>query len=181
MTLTTLDQLQSEANTYTIDLENFLTANELIDLFAPPVDHLAVKLANTEEYESFIEYISIHASAINYIELNNRRIAYAHLIGEIQFGSLGATSYLEIMEPRPEKVGKDKVGFEHIEIINPNLDSIYQRVKAKNLQTEFYDNGFHKAVVLKIDDQGREIKFTDKPIKDVLMLEESQGRLKKIK
>jgi hypothetical protein len=140
-----------------------------------------VKLKGPDAYEDFLSEITLSANSIEYIKINDRRIATAILNYKIQVGTLGQTSYLEIMEPRPEKVGKDKVGVDHIEIVNEDIDTVEQELKQKKIEYSRTNNGHHEAIILIIDKLGHEIKITNKSIEQVLQEESQQGLLVKIK
>jgi predicted metalloenzyme YecM len=167
MKLDNFDQqiVQDWADLYLKELENFLNKNKLSDLFHPPVDHLAIKAFDDADFTSFLESLKDFSETITFAEINNRRLATARLTTPIYFSQLGSCYCIEVMEPRPEKVNKDLVGFEHIEIFHPDLEEVKNLVK--KLHHEFQENSAHQAIVLKINQKGQEIKFTNTHLFDI--------------
>jgi predicted metalloenzyme YecM len=163
------ESLQTSADEYTAALKRFLDTQGLTEYFIPPVDHLAVKATDAQDYMHYMELILPFSEEISYVPLNNRRLATAKLTNPISFGELGETVYLEIMEPRPEKVGKDFTGFEHIELLCKDFNAVESVLKAKNIPYEMCENPEHRALVLKINDLGQEIKFTDKSLGQIVL------------
>lgn len=142
----------------------FLNEHTLTSFATGPIDHVAVKLANTAEYEQFVATIKPESTQLSYTPLNGRRIATAVLRVAVQVGPLGATSLLEIMEPRPEKAGRDYVGLEHIEIVASDLALIRNALIERGLPYEDGENDFHKTVVVKVSPAGQEIKWSNRPL-----------------
>lgn len=91
---------------YAEALQAFRTEHDLpAEWFAVP-DHLAVKCAGSADYESTIQTWLPLAAELSYVYLNDRRLATARLLGPLTVGEFGDIEWLEIMEPRPEKVGQ---------------------------------------------------------------------------
>lgn len=170
-----ISNLQKEATSYINSFRSFLIENSLSELLIPPVDHLAIKMKDAKEFEDLLLKINPLSSHISYTYMNNRKIAVAELINPISFGELGETNILEIMEPKPEKSGKDLVGFEHIEIYHPQFDEIEVELKAKNIAYEIKENKMHKSITLKINNNGQEIKYTNNRLKEIVKQELKLG------
>lgn len=167
-----VEELQQQANDYVAALEDYAAKHGLE--LGGPVDHFAVKLADGKAFDDFIDRILPLAEKVHCVNLNNRRISVAFLKKPIYFGRFGNCTDIEIMEPKPEKVGKDLVGFEHIEIYRPDFDDLLDL-------GEFKDNGHHKSIVIKLNEKGQELKLNDSPIRDVLVKERKEGILTDLK
>ena len=87
-----------------------------------------------------------------YFNINNRRIGSIILQEPMQFSEEIQTKFIELMEPKPEKVGKDFVGFEHTEIYVPEFNQFEIHAKEKHLPYELYANEAHTALVCKISE-----------------------------
>ena len=143
-----------------------------------PVDHLALKAEDGRDYEELLRIFSRISTRVYETLINSRRISVAQLksfVG-LRFGdtSLGSTRLLEIMEPRPEKAGQDLVGFEHIELVVPQLEGVRQELMLRGSHFQEGGNDYHQTVVLKINDNGQEVKFTNRPL--IAIIEEQIKR-----
>jgi len=172
--------IQKEGALYTESLLNFFTANGLDNFIGQDFDHIAIKARDTSQYELLVQMYQQMAEKIVYVEMNNRRIATVILVKPILFAPFGTTGYIELMEPRPEKAGKDFVGFEHAEIYVEDLTYIRTLIEGRGIEHEEYTNDFHSAIVCKINGAGQEIKFTDTPHTKIIEEEEVAGRLQVI-
>jgi predicted metalloenzyme YecM len=164
-TLFNSPQLQIQVNQYCQNVEQILSGLGIQELvIGHPIDHLAVKLANSNDYELYIESLKEYCETISYTEMHGRRLATATLIDPINlhlFNEESSCRILEIIEPKPDKANKGLVGFEHIEVFQDDLDQAKESLHSKGVAFEDYENPHHKAAVLVINDQGQEIKFTD--------------------
>lgn len=179
----TSELLQEHANAYFTKLVGFVEANNVADLLVVPVDHLAVKARDSLEYEELIKMIKPLSLELSYVEMDGRRLATAKLKTEVLFGDLGGSSFLELMEPRP---GKEGVGFcgldkglEHIEIF-ADLGKVRELLKRLGIIFEEQKNPNHKAVVLQINPEGQEVKFTDSRLGEIVAKQLQTGESKLI-
>jgi hypothetical protein len=161
-----IKELQRQADDYLAVLEAYAIKHGL-ELIGP-IDHFAVKMADARAFDSFIDQILPLADKVHCVNLSNRRISIAFLQEAIHFGRFGDCTDIEIMEPKPEKVGRGLVGFEHIEIYRPDFNDLLGL-------GEFKDNGHHKSIVIKLNEEGQELKLNNSPIRDVLVKERQEG------
>lgn len=168
------EELQGQADQYLEHLRKLSNSHRMTELLVPPVDHFAVKLADTSQYERYLDTVLSLAEEVSYTNMNNRRIACALLKQPISFGDLGEAHILEIMEPKPEKANQGFAGLEHIELYRPELSKVQRLLDAAKLPSLFYENPFHRATVLKLGN-GQEIKFTDTKMLDVIAQEARHG------
>lgn len=167
---------QTIIDEYVSSLKLFSTSTGLARLLTPPVDHFAVKLRDTKSFESYLNSIKPFCLELSYIKMNDRKIATARLTAPHLFENLGKCDILEIMEPRPEKSGKEPSKFDHIEVYNPNLAELEGRLGLLGIAYQPYQNPGHKALVLVINPQGQEIKFTDNHLLEIVKLQNKQGQ-----
>lgn len=169
-------------------VQRFRNQHELHDLFQGGIDHLAVKLSDSEEYEQFLAEALPHCHSGTEAALDSRRIATVHLEESIVLRAsdgevVGEAAYLEIMEPKPHKAGKDLTGIDHCEVNIRSFTETRQLFADKGVpanQGEGEDVYEH-TVVVRIDDSGQEIKFSDEPLSQLIVKELEQGVSKKLK
>ena len=160
------------------------------------VDHIAVKLANRNEYDKYLKLVrdSGHCTSLTYTSMKDedRDLATAVLDEPVEIVSsdgvvIGLSTMLEIMEPRPAKAnGKDIIGLEHIEVLVPDHKVIIARLKEGNVPMEEGRNDYHHTVVVQWigadgeDGHMEEIKFTERPLSEVIRLEEADGTVTRL-
>ena len=169
--------IQEQVLLYVEGLLDYLRLNKLTPLAALGVDHGAIKVTDGDEYDRILPALQAMSASGQYVVMNERRLATLQLREPIKYGTFGESYYLEVMQPRPAKVGSDLVGFEHAEILVDNLDRCEREVQASGAVYERVDNGQHKAIVVRLNPSGQEIKFTDTPIALVLEREKEAGLL----
>lgn len=174
-------ELQQAAETYTNELSHFLHSYNLGRFITGQVDHMAIKMADTRAYEDYLQKIESLCISLEYMNEGGRRLATALLNQSILFGDYGSTALLEIMEPRPQKIGNDLVGFEHTEFYYPNLKEVKDFLDKRGVVYEDYANPFHAAVACRVNPQNQEVKFTNAPLADSLRRERDGGLLTVIK
>lgn len=163
----TLGSLQRNTVLYLISLRDFFYLHGIKHLLGP-IDHFAYKTANTEHFDycfSCLEPICVRS---HFVTMSNRRLATLELYKPINCEGLGETKLLELMEPRPEKVGKDFIGLEHAEIYHRNLGRIQKELEAQRVNYEVQENPSHRTVVFPINRVGQEIKFTDRSLGEII-------------
>ncbi len=171
--------LSGELETYFGPLGEFIADHKWVDE-GSIIDHVGIKAYDKADYESCLSAAMAASSDLYEIEMNNRRIAIIVLTQPLDIMGQGIR-YIELMEPRPEKVGNDTVGLDHTEVYVPDFESAVGLVDSSGEAHEYYDNGHHKALVFKIGKNGEEIKISDTPIQRGIEDELSSGELKKLK
>ena len=171
-----LDILKAQANVYNARLDKFVAKNRLPQSwFDQGYDHVAVKAYNLEDYRQIIEQFKVVSDRITEADLNHRQIATARLMGQFALGldlSVGPYVYLrnvEIMLARPNDQSQDLPVFDHSEIFVPRgLMPIRKVLDEKKIQFLPQSNKSHEWVSVVFDDDGDEVKFTDRTLEDIV-------------
>jgi hypothetical protein len=166
----TLKKLKHEINTYARELEIFTRHKISRQLFNEP-DHVAYKAFNTPGFEQFLGQVRAEELEEDIViaEMDGRRIATAFLAGSLALGSFGEVTVLEIMEPKPEKVGQNRAGLDHVEFYYPdfgNLQKILTRGQVNFSRTSI--NSSHNFIGVRFGEESHELKFTDKRLADIV-------------
>lgn len=169
---------QIQTDHYAASLADFIAKHELPDEWFLAPDHVAIKGENSAGFEDMLEQLRPMAVRMTVIEMDGRRLATAELKHSLSVRSFGVVDWVEIMEPRPEKVGKDVVGFEHMEFYNPDFDAIRSVLDDRGIKYEMQQNPGHKWVNIVINDSNQELKLNDRTLADVSAEELSNGKAK---
>jgi hypothetical protein len=140
--------------------------------FATP-DHVAIKCADSTDYEATFQAWIAKAAEAQYAQLNGRRLASMRLTAPLKPGVFGLVEWLEVMEPRPEKVGIDPVGIDHMEFKFEDFGSAATFLDAAGLTYQRQENPGHKW--LSIAANCHEFKLTDKSLAEVVAAELASG------
>lgn len=158
------------------DLQDFIDRYELPDEWFKTPDHIAIKCADGLEYVYTVEDLVPDAQQASEIEMDGRRLAAFNLILSVPIGELGSVSWLEIMEPRPEKIGKDVVGLEHMEFYYPDFDEIKEILDGHKIAFTMQSNSGHSWMNIVINQRGQELKLNDRLLGDTVAEELEDGR-----
>lgn len=165
---------------YARDLEEFIDRFVLPEPWFAEPDHIAVKCVDAADFDQTLKTFKDDAEHISYVEMGGRRLATVKLISSISVASLGDVSLVEVMEPRPEKVGRDIVGFEHMEFYYPDFDDVREVLKSRNHPFEMQGNAGHEWVNIVINSRGQEVKLNNRTLADTVAHEANIGIFSKI-
>jgi hypothetical protein len=160
-------------------LTRFIRAHKLPREWFEVPDHFAIKCRDPEDYEKEIELWRpcTQQGRINQINSNGRRLAAAELSkgSEINLGCFGKIGLLEIMEPRPERVGNDTIGVDHTEFYFPDFSAVTAHLEGKNIAYEIERNPGHNSVNVAMYKSGQEFKINDSLLATVLPQQLEEG------
>lgn len=163
------ERLQQLLLAYSDEVKFFFHAYGLGNLVLDkPVDHVAVKALNRNEYELYLqEYLPI-SKRLSYEAVSNRDLATAELYDPLDCGEFGSTSTLEIMEPKPNAAVTTHDMIDHFELLVDDLETVKQQLSEKDIDYNYQKNPNHTALVVAINEWDQEIKFTDKRLTDIV-------------
>ncbi len=175
----TPERLQQLLPAYAEEVKLFFYSYGLADLIIDlPVDHVAIKALNREVYDQYIEMYLPLSSRLSSCEVNGRQLATAKLYAALDAGTLGKVGLLEIMEPKSGAIATTHDLIDHIEMFVPDLEVTKQILKDKSVVFKMQSNDEHTAAVIEINEWGQEVKFTNKPLLDIVNKEIAEGNAK---
>jgi hypothetical protein len=166
-----MSKWQHEVANYATDLGQFVKNERLpIEWFMQP-DHIALKAYNAAGFEKLLHEVrdgDPGAEDITIAEMDGRRLATAFMAGPIALGPFREVEIVEIMEPRLEKIGKDKVGLDHVEFLQPDFAVVQRRLFRTGMSPEVNHNSSHSFLSITFGKDHHELKFTDKSLADIV-------------
>jgi hypothetical protein len=76
------------------------------------------------------------------------------------------------MQPKPELEGRDVIGLDHLEVINPDTDTIFITMKETNADCYTDETNKYKNIVVSyINDRRERVKFTNKKLSEIVPLQ----------
>ncbi|HSX45212.1 MAG TPA: hypothetical protein VLF39_03875 [Candidatus Saccharimonadales bacterium] len=171
-----MEQFLEQIKSYVGALNKFVALHQLPEEWFNKPDHVAIKGKDGADFARLIELFRPHSFQITSVIMNKRRLASVQINGSINIGRFGEVSWVEIMEPRPEKAGKDVVGFEHAEFLFPNFDAARLILDDKKVPYEMQENPGHKWINIVINGGGQELKLNNKLLMDTVKEEIDTGK-----
>lgn len=168
-------EYEEEIERFAEELEGFIGRYELPEKWFKVPDHLAIKCADGLDYVYRVEELLADAHQASEIIMDERRLATMELISPVIVGDLWKVSWLEIMEPRPEKVGKDVVGLEHIEFYYPDFDEVTRLLASYDIEFTLQHNPGHAWVNIVLNKQGQELKLNNRMLGETVAEELENG------
>lgn len=172
-------EYEEDIDQYAELLQGFIEKYELPDNWFKTPDHLAIKCADSLDFDYTLQELLADASQVSQIEMDKRRLATLNLTSKIQIGELGSVEWLEIMEPRPENVGKDVVGLEHLEYYYPDFDEIREILEKYHIDFTEQSNSGLSWISIVLNKEGQELKLNNKLLANIVdeQLENGEARL----
>lgn len=174
-----VSSLEMSYRAYEYAFDEFCSAYQLPPQWFRVPDHFAIKCASSAEYEATLTTIRTEFSphGMYEAEIQQRRLGSAKLAGRVGMGQV-SFGWVEIMEPKPDAIIAESF-VEHSEFYTPDLFELQRVLDMRGVEGgRFQDNGAHGYVSFPIDDQGREIKFNDKPLTDVIEQEKLENKVR---
>ena len=172
-----MSELTPGLEKYLEELEDFVDRYSLPAEWFEVPDHVAVKCADAADYEAAVESFRPVAEQITEMKMSGRRLGSVKLLKGLAVASFGEVLWVELMEPRPEKLGKDVVGLEHMEFYFPDFETISDVLEQRSIYHKVQSNPGHRWVNIVINDKGQEFKLNDLTLADVVEDELKEGKL----
>ena len=170
-----MEKFREQVKKYEKLLAKFIADFDLPTEWFKVPDHLAVKGADTKGFEELIAQFRPLSEQLSCIDMDGRRLATAKLKEDIPVGKFGLVSWLEIMEPRPEKVGKDVVGLEHMEFYYPDFAKAIKVLKDRGINYTMQENPGHAWINIVLNKQGQELKLNNQTLGYIVTKELATG------
>ncbi len=173
-----MSNIRRQIEDYAQELEGFIERNKLPNEWFERPDHVAFKAANSQGFDLLIQTFRPLSEQISYIEMDGRRLATAKLLSHVTLGTFGDIQWVELMEPRPARVGSDVVGFEHAEFYFPDFEAAQAILSDKKVAYDMQDNPGHSWVNIVINSDGQELKLNNGTLEDIVAAETARGETK---
>jgi predicted metalloenzyme YecM len=168
---------QEKIDAYAEDLEVWFEKHDLWHLLGP-ADHFAIKIPDEKTLRLLTQAIKPYCvekkgntPGLSMRKMDGRIITTAILAEPLHI-RLNQIDCIEIMQSKPENVGKDVVGLDHLEFINGDFEKIKNILTVKEIDYGInIKNGYKKTIIVKINALGEEVKFTDKTLASVVPLQ----------
>lgn len=172
-------RLQELLLAYDEEVKFFFYSYGLADLVVDKkLDHVAVKGLDSEKYQEYLKEFAPYSKRLSVEPVGPREIAIAELAEPLDGGTLGNVDTLEIMEPKPETIPTTHDLIDHVEILVDDLKPIKEALTFKDIEFKEQSNDNHTALVVEINEWGQEVKFTDRPLKDIAEKQIANGSAK---
>lgn len=161
-----------EIGEYAKALDIFALKKELPYKLLAHLDHIAIKAANSDNFEVLVERFrpEVEQKKFVCVEKDGRRLASAPLLGEISLGSFATVGRLGIMERRPGTPEAPRPIVDHTESSVKDLEGLAEIVDVldlRGIEFEVQADSSRICLCVIINEDGQELKFTDKALEDI--------------
>lgn len=153
---------------YGEELRNFVDDHALPEEWFNEPDHVAYKCRDEQHFDHVLQEASHDVQSMSYVEIDNRRIAGAEVEQSVYLESFGTINWLEIIQSRPEKLGQDIVGLEHVEFYWPELESAEEVLRDRGIPYELQSNEQSQWLSIIITEFGHELKLTNTRLANIV-------------
>lgn len=177
-------QLAVQFVPYNAALRAFLRRHSLAkSIHELRLDHIAFKCADTAHYASICRGLLDDNNVRTVYEMTmpgeGRRIAAAalqtplaaHALDPLWHPDMSQCQLIEIIEPRPERVGKDAVGIDHSEVLVDTALDLHlwsNRLQALSIDWMLESNPKHDWLSVPLDARGWELELTNVPFMHII-------------
>jgi hypothetical protein len=156
------------------NIECVRQAYTLDNILEGAVDHVALKAANRSDYSSCIQELLPISVSASYITRRGRRLATLELDRSITVGAFGSTTLIEVLEPRCDGT-LEAIGLEHIEIWSEDLEATRLILDHKQVPYTTRVYPLHTTLVVRLNPAGQELKYTDRGLREVVVIQVGSG------
>ncbi len=167
--------LEIATTDYANKLRAFINKFHLPNVWFDEPDHIAFKARDSYGYERLLKGFVPMSESVSYVEMDGRRLAAAKLTAPLAIGTFSSVSWVEIMEPRPEKVGKGFVGLEHMEFWHADFDKVRNNLDDARIPYTLQSNPGHAWINIVLNEAGQELKINDRPLEFIVAEEIRNG------
>ncbi len=179
-----MSNFEQEVRDYAKTLTKFVIRHRLPPKWFAMPDHLATKASDRQDFEARVHGWRglVLGREILGIDKQGRTLASAQLETPISVGEFGSVKWIEIMEPRPEKVGQDVVGLEHMEFYYPHFFEIRMVLNDGGVDFTEENNSEdgkqgHAWINIVLNEAGQELKLNDRPLAKIVAAERKAHEL----
>ena len=168
-------RIEQQLPEYLASLEDFIAQHDLPPEWFEAPDHIAYKCVDTVDFDKVMTELEPSMQQLSCIYLDNRRLGAGHMNLHLDIGDFGSIEWLEIMEPRPDLVGTDVVGLEHMEFYFPDFLAVKRLLDDESVPYEMQENPNHSWINIVINDKGQELKLNNGTLAHIVEDELEQG------
>lgn len=167
--------IMSQIFAYGEELREFVDDHALPEEWFARPDHIAYKCSDDAHYDEVLRQAMDDAESLSFVTMDNRRLASAKLEKPVYIESFGTVEWLEVMEPRPERIGNDVVGLEHMEFYWSDFESAEEVLRDRGITFSLEGNPGQQWLSLVINDYGQEVKLSNETLAAIVQQDIEDG------
>lgn len=173
-------EVHSEARRYGRTMLEFVHATDFPESLLAHPDHLMIKSSGVSDFEKKVKSITPWAEEAAFLEVDERFLVAARLIMPIALTDYKEVDWVEIMEPKSVEGTVDYLGAEYAQFYHNDFNSVGVIMKKKRVDFEKRTDGMHRWWRVPMNDEGQEIRITDKPLAEIIGRELDDGTAKQL-
>ena len=178
--LTPPPEIEREAQKYGQAMLRFVNSTDFpIDILTYP-DHLMIKTTSPSDFDKKVKAINPWSEQVAFMEIDERFLVAAHLVVPLTMTQYRPVEWLEIMEPKSPESTSDYPGAEYVEFYHNNFNEAGLLMKKRRITYEKRVDGHHRWWNIRINDEGQELRITDKPLSEIIGQELDDGTARQL-
>lgn len=173
--LTPPEDIIKEVDEYGKRLVIFLNAARFPRELLTEPDHAAIKVADASDFDTKLHALKPFAEQVAFTEMDWRFLAAAQLLVPLSLMPHRYVDWIEILEPKPEEVGKDFVGLKYGEFYFGNFGLAERKLRSRKITFDHRSDDSHRWLSIVINEHGQELRLTDTKLVETVSEELESG------
>lgn len=170
--------INDEVKKYGQTMLHFMWSTDFPEGLVTNPDHVMIKSATPSDFDKRVKSISPWAEQKIFVEVDTRFLVAARLIVPMALTEYKEVNWIEIMESKSPDGTADYLGVEYVEFYHSDFNQAGLFMKRKKVDAEKRVDGLHRWWNIRMNDEGQELRITDKPLSEIIdkELDESTAR-----
>lgn len=174
-------EFTDEVRDYGSVLMHFASVTNFPERLLNHPDHIMVKSDNISNFDHRVRSITPWAENTAFIEVDSRFLVAAQLLVPLTIADGKPVSWVEIMEPKSAEGTADYLGVEYAEFFHEDFNQAGLMMKKSRVNFEKRVDDLHRWWNVRLNDDGQELRITDKPLADIIDRELDEGTARHLK
>lgn len=162
------EDITREVSEYGEKLSSFISSHRFPSGLLSSPDHVMIKSATPGDFGKKAREIKDWAEYMAFTQIDWRFLVAARLIVPLSITRNRPVSWVEIMEAKSPDGTADYIGAEYTTFFFDNLGAAEGLIRNQQIPMERRADGAHKWLSININDQGQELRITDKCLTDTI-------------
>lgn len=158
---------------------SYARSNDFPEALLSQPDHVMIKSINPADFDKKFNSLKPWTAEKPYfIDIDDRFLVAARLLVPMALSQHRPVDWIELMEPKSSEGTADYLGVEYAEFFYTNFDQARLMLERKKIDYDRRADQDHRWLNVRINDEGQEIRITDRMLAETIDSELETGRAK---
>lgn len=167
--------IYGEALSYGQNLSWFVWKENFPDELLAEPDHIMVKAPTPSDFEKRVQSLKPLAAESRFLEIDSRFLVAFRMIGAVAIQPSKRVEMVEVMETRHPDSQEEFVGVEYNTFYYPNFNEARKKLRNRRIEYITRSDEYHRWINIRINNDGQEVRITDKRLAETLDEELDSG------